>query len=439
MSQQHQHQSRPEETPSSTTPASPRPDLGSNAGQQRQLRPEDDNNPWIPDFIEPATDWLGDQWDSWWAEDDSEQANDGATPAPAPGVTPPTPPAPAVSSWWQTYRATSGRDARQALVVAAAQRGEMAGHLSALSPEQRRGDWRFPYQQALDLYQLYATQQASGHDLGEMAQTQADYMTAEDERVAREASGGGAPTREQLEEAREQRNEQTYAPDAEESSLLWPSMPQAERDAWIARGARAKATLLAHLRAEHPDFALRDDQIIVDFEEVEAEAAVAYNDGQDHCVIGFDVVQSIERNPEFAVSTVAHELFGHNEFDRGFSVSEELFREAVARQRGVDASSVILTDDEWSRFNYFESEIASLVWEHDLYVGSDDAGQTNPLGSPASYMSTLLSNLNGQWAPDLVEPLVRGLYARFVADPDISAAAAAFFAQSCRTHLGIAL
>ncbi len=434
MSQHHQHRNAPRPEASEAGGEAPQQDFGSNAEQQRRLRPQDEDNPWIPNFIEPATDWLAEQWDDFWSSDEQQQQVD--SPAPAPGVTPPSPAPPAVAGWWGTYRG-SDRTGRQRMVFEAAQRGEMSGHFGALTPEQRRGDWREPYQQALDFYQLYATEQAAGRSLEEMGQTQADYMTAEDERAAREAAGGGEVTPEQLEQAREERLEQDYAPEAEESSLRWPRMPQSERDAWNARGAAAKAALLAHLRARHPQFALRDDQIIVDFEAVEAENAVAYNDGRDHCVIGFDVVQAIERNPEFAVSTVAHELFGHNEFDRGFSVSEELFKQAVARQRGVDPSSVTLTPEEWSRFNYFESEIASLVWEYDLYVGSDAAGQTNPLASPANYLVTLLSNLRGQWAPDLVGPLVRGLHARFVADPDISEAAARFFAEGCRAHLGI--
>lgn len=54
-------------------------------------------------------------------------------------------------------------------------------------------------------------------------------------------------------------------------------------------------------------------------------------------------------------------------------------------------------------------------------------------------MSTLLSDLSGQWAPDLIEPLIRGPRARFVADPDISEPAARFSATSCGTHLGISL
>jgi hypothetical protein len=355
---------------------------------------------------------------------------------------PQTPSAPTQThtDWWASYRGTTGRDAREVLVRAALTAGEMKAHLAALTPEQRRGEYQHPYQQALDLVQSIETQRAAGATLPEMATTQSDFMRNEETRIAKEASGGDKDVTEaDLDKAREQRLEQDYAPEADVSTLIWPTLDATERAEWVTRGAAAKTALLAHLKAKHPKFALNDDQIVVKFEEVEAENAVAYNDGADHCVIGFDIVAAIERNPEFAVSTVAHELFGHNEFDQGFSVSEELYKASVARQRGVPVEDVVLTSDEWSRFNYFESEIASLVWEYDLYVASDSSGQSNPIGSPADYMTSLLTNLNGQWAPDLIGPLVTGLHARFRVDPDISDAATAFFADACNTHLGVRL
>ncbi|RME27010.1 MAG: hypothetical protein D6798_05525 [Deltaproteobacteria bacterium] len=395
---------------------------------QERLRPSGDNNPWIPDIIE---DWL-------WGPEETPRGPD-TTPAPAPGVTPPTPSPPDATSWWDAYRAESSKARRQQLVFAECDAGRMQGRISALTRDQRHGAYRDAVQEALDFLQLHATLRASGTDEAAMAQRQAEYMTEEERRLAQQQGAGPTPTPQQIEQARAERNQQDYVVEPEQSRLRWPRLSPAEQQRWNARGAAARRVLAAHINRRYPQYPVTESQIIIDFAEVERLGAVAFNDGQNHCTIGFDVVEAVELNPEFAVSTVVHELFGHNEFDRGFSVSERLFVEAVARQRGVRVEDVQLTDDEWSRFNYFESEIASLVWEFDLYIARDDQGHVNPLGSPQALMVSLMRNLQSQWAPDLVRPLLSGLYTRFRADPDVSDAAARFFADNARQHLGITL
>lgn len=392
----------------------------SNAQAQEKLaRPAGDNSPWIPDFIE---DWL------WGPEEAPPRA---AGPAPV---------ATGSTSWWDTYKAEPDARRREQMVVQETAASKMEAHFNELTREQRLGAYRDPCQEALDFYQLHATLGAAGKSEDELAKSQADHMTAEEQRVARAQSGTKkAPTPKELEQARKELDEQDYVVEPDAGALVWPSLSPAEQAAWQTRGLAARTILTAWINTRHPEYALTVDQIVVDFAEVERLGAVAYNQGDDKCTIGFTVVEATEMNPEFAVSTVVHELFGHNEFDRGFSVSERLFREAVAKRRGVRPEDVVLTEDEWSRFTYFETEIASLVWEYDLYVGSDDKGHQNPLGAPGALMVSLMRNLQSQWAPDLVEPLFTGLYRRFLVDPAVSDAAAEFFRSSAETQLGVHL
>ncbi len=418
-----------------TAMISPRPEVGEGAGDGEDAQ--------VQGPLDEAIQWLEERWDDlveWWNEDEEQEGAD-QQPAQSPDAGPDGgTPAPAVcdTSWWEAYRAESSQGARQQLAFEACDQNRIDGLVGCLTQEQRQVTYLAQLQEVLDFVQLHATQRAAGTDLQGMGRTQAAYMTAQDEALAREETGGREPTEDELAEARAEREEQDYAPDADESTLQWPRMVQRDRDAWIARGVTAKATILAHIAANHPEFTVTEDQIVVDFEQVEAANAVAYATGTQ-CFVGFDVVVAIERNPEFAVSTICHELFGHNNFDRSISVSETLYRQAVAQQEGVAPEDVQLTEDQWSRFNYFESEIASLVWEYDLYIGSDEEGNVNPLGSPEALMVTLMQNLQSQWAPQLVTPLFQGLHRRFQVDPAISDPAAAWYAACVQNHLGITL
>lgn len=398
-----------------------------NESSQRVTRHRGGRSDWIPDLVE---DWL-------WGPEEAPGAGQGplnsTSDAPANGE----PVAAPATSWWDRYRAESSEACRQQLVFNECDAGGMSGRILELTGEQQRGAYRDAVQEALDFLQLHATLRAGNTDLDAMAQQQADYMTAEDRRLAQQQSGDQPPTQQQLDEASDARNQQAYVVEPPSSDLRWPKLSREEQEGWHIRGQAATDVLVAHIRQHHPEYATNASQIIVDFGEVERLGAVAFNDGQNHCTIGFDMVEAVELNPEFAVSTVVHELYGHNEFDRGFSVSERLFREAVARQRGLPVDQVELSKDEWSRFRYFESEIASLVWEYDLYVGEDAQGHINPLGSPQDLMVTLMNNLQSQWAPELIAPLLRGLHQRFQADPNLSAAAAKFFSDNAHQHLGI--
>jgi hypothetical protein len=404
---------------SAARPAGGQEDGGIAAGGPRTpAQPHGDN--WIHDFIE----------DGIWGPE--EPATGGGAPTPAP--------APRTTAWWDAYQAETDAGRREQMVVAETAAGRMQAHFDELDRTQRLGAYRERFQEALDYYQLHATLDAAGRTEPQLAQAQGDHMQREDERVVRERSGAGhAPSQAERDQARAELNQQDYVTEPPANQLVWPNLSPAEQAAWQARGAAARGTLVAWINARHPEYALRIDQIVVNFGRVERLGAVAYAQGNDTCTIGFTVVEAVEQNPQFAVSTVVHELFGHNEFDRGFSVTERLFREAVARQRGVRPEEVQLTADEWSRFNYFESEIASLVWEYDLSIARDAQGRTNPLGTPEDLMVSLMRNLQSQWAPDLVVPLFTGLYRRFQADPALSDAAAEFFRASAQRHLGISL
>jgi hypothetical protein len=411
--------------PSKATPPTPEPESeqaaaprSNAAAQERMARPAGSNNPWIPDFIE---DWL-------WGKEEAAPAAAAKAAAPKTDTT-----------WWDRYKAEASATKREEMVRTETTASRMQARFDALSRDQRLGAYKDAIQEALDFYQLHATLNSAGKTQAQLGKSQADHMAAEEKRLATKSSPKKAPTQKELDEARKQLDKQDYVVEPEADALVWPNLSVAEQARWVARGNAARAKLCAHINAKHPQYKITIEQLVVDFAEVERLGAVAYNQGDDRCTFGFTVVEATEMDPEFAVSTVVHELFGHNEFDRGFSVSERLFREAVAQRRGVKPEDVVLTDDEWSRFVYFETEIASLVWEYDLYVGKNARGQRNPLGSPGELMVSLMRNLQSQWAPDLAGPLLTGLHRRFQADPAVSDAAAEFFRKSAETELGLSL
>ena len=102
-------------------------------------------------------------------------------------------------------------------------------------------------------------------------------------------------------------------------------------------------------------------------------------------------------------------------------------------------------NEEWLRFDHFESEIGALIRETSFWVASQDldsdgtieASEENPLGAPDVLLDDLLRNLGGQFSPTLQGPFVIGLARRFEADPRITDAANTMFASACQRVLGV--
>ena len=102
---------------------------------------------------------------------------------------------------------------------------------------------------------------------------------------------------------------------------------------------------------------------------------------------------------------------------------------------------------EWTRFEYFESEIGAVMREESFWQASRDLdgdgvvgpAEENPLGSPQVLLDRLLTDLAGQFAPELLQPFLIGLARRFEADPRVTPTAEVMFADTCLRLLGVRL
>ena len=347
--------------------------------------------------------------------------------------------------WWNEYKG-AGETRRQEMALEAWQQNELNGHIDALSDtEQVDGDeYRDELGEVLDYLQQFEMMRAAGMTWEEMVVAQGQFL-ADDARADAEATHGGPVTDADIVAAhQESTGDQEYL--GEEDTTWWDSLTPQQQAEWETRGQTAIATWVAHAHGTHPELEVKAREVGVDLPG--NSNSVAYVDGNGKCWIGRETIEAIELNPSYADSTIMHEIRGHPEFDTGFSLSMELYDEAAPAISGYTrpGAGSDERDDEWIRWEYFESEIGSLMREEAFWVDSQDLdgngtieeAEENPLGSPEALLNDLLANVAGQFAPELQGPFVSGLARRFEADPRITEAASAMFAAACQRHLGVA-
>lgn len=347
--------------------------------------------------------------------------------------------------WWVEYKAAA-ESHRAEMALQAWRDGVLTQHVRALSNEQAVDDAHFRDElgEVLDYLQQLEMMQAAGMTWEEMASTQGQHMLAEARAAAAAASPDSGPVSDADLQAAHQDSvaDQDYL--GEEDTSWWDSLTPAMQARWNQRGADAIRAWVAHAQGAHPDMAVQASEIGVDIPG--NSNSVAYVDGRGKCWIGKTTIEAIERNPAYADSTIMHEIRGHPEFDTGFALSMELYDAAAPSLPGYTrpAQGSDERDDEWTRFEYFESEIGALMREESFWVDSQDldgdgtieASERNELGSPEDLLHDLLSNLAGQFAPQLQGPFVTGLARRFEADPRVTPAASELFARTCEQILG---
>ena len=207
-----------------------------------------------------------------------------------------------------------------------------------------------------------------------VAQAQANEMIARNTAAATAARPVGAAPPTTADVAAQQQNQVSQTSIAPQTRTLTPA-----REARLTRAANAAVTRFVEWGTRtHPDLHITAAHFRVAVREVwdRGDGIIAFADqgGAPRCVIGESFTQAATANPAYALPTVVHELWGHNEYgpygQPGSEQGLEIYDRAAALMPGyvrpADGSSE--RTSEIDAYAYQETEMYSLMREVEFYA-----------------------------------------------------------------------
>ncbi|KYF58580.1 hypothetical protein BE08_11695 [Sorangium cellulosum] len=329
--------------------------------------------------------------------------------------------------------------------------GHLGPMLRALDPADVAVGGRFeqPLRDLLQRVQrlgALGSAQASGlQDEAAMAQTQATFMDqrAVTAATARLPRGVRRPTHAQIAAAHRGEVSQTsIAPQrrtlTRQRETQLTTEANAAVTAFVAWCQRVRPEL--HITAAHFRVAVREV-----FERGEGIIAFADQGGVTRCVVGEAFTVAVNADPAYALPTVVHELWGHNEYgaygDPGTEYGLELYDRAAAQMPWYTQPTGQRRTSEIDAYAYQETEMYSLMREVEYYTPNAPAHQAALADinyDPAPAIAGRIRLITQQWEPRVAKALVRGLYQRFRIEPRIVPAALAAFESGVRRNFSAA-
>jgi len=199
-------------------------------------------------------------------------------------------------------------------------------------------------------------------------------------------------------------------------------------DASVAaqQNARIQAAIpgfVDYMTRHHPEIGFTTARIRADAARCHQMGSMAFvEQPASIAVVGVRFAELCEANPAYAVPTIVHELYGHNEYgDSGAPETEagqELYEEARSRP-GMPASLTAANGE--GSFGYIETEIYSLLREVDYYTPTAEADRGRPgvhtNYSPREGIESRLLAARRLYDERVATAQLRGLYRRLRADP----------------------
>jgi hypothetical protein len=280
-----------------------------------------------------------------------------------------------------------------------------------------------------------------------VAQAQANEMIARNTAAAAAARPVGAPPPTTADVAAQQQNQVSQTSISPQTRTLTPA-----REARLTRAANAAVThFVAWVTRTHPDLHITAGHFRVAVREVwdRGDGIIAFADqgGAPRCVIGESFAQAATANPAYALPTVVHELWGHNEYgpyaQPGTEQGLEIYDRAAARMPGYvrPADGSADRTSEIDAYAYQETEIYSLMREIEFYTPNaprDRAALDSINYDPAPTIATRIGLIKTQFDARVARSIVRGLYQRYRTDPRLVPAAIAAFAAGVRSNFSAA-
>jgi hypothetical protein len=216
----------------------------------------------------------------------------------------------------------------------------------------------------------------------------------------------------------------------------WGGLLPAAKTSWTDRGNKAISAMVSYAGTKAPELRLSTASFELDFDGVDRISQSAFATGGSvpgvTVMVGFEFVAATEVNPAYALSTVVHELKGHPMYNvaggPASTYAGKLYQDAAAQVPATKTVDPTGTET----FDYWNSEIYSLLKEIPYWSSVSQADAAKNLGIPGNTQNvaqlnydprdeikTNLDSIRKNWEPSLVNGIVRGLYKRVAADPSM--------------------
>lgn len=326
--------------------------------------------------------------------------------------------------------------------------GDITKMLKMLPPKDATGIYRNELIKILRWIEETETLQIAGVTEERLAKTQQKWMTAKAEQDAKaKLSSNGVkrpPTPTELEEARKAAVEKTSIQPA--TTNRWRTMKPSAKKQWKKDAKVAVKAVVAWAAKSYPELSLTQKHFVIDPDGIEKRGqgilAMGGVDsaGKDVAIVGIDFINTAKQNPDYVISTVVHEVFGHPEYgEYGKEYHLALYRRAAKKMKGYKKPKPgsQAESQEIDAYAYQETEIYSLLRELPYFPAA--AAKTNPnlaqqAGDPTPMIDDHVATIKEQWEPSIAAALLHGLYQRFVQDPRLQKVAIQAFCSAVKNH-----
>jgi hypothetical protein len=279
-----------------------------------------------------------------------------------------------------------------------------------------------------------------------VVQAQANEMIARNTAAAAAARPAGAPPPTPADVAAQQQHQVSETSIAPQTRTLTPA-----REARLTRAANTAVTRfvdwVTRVTRTHPELHITAAHFRVAVREVwdRGDGIIAFADqgGAPRCVIGESFTQAATANPAYALPTVVHELWGHNEYGPYAQPDSEQGLEIYDRSAALmpgyvrPAEGSAERTSEIDAYAYQETEMYSLMREVEFYTPNaprDRAALDSINYDPAPTIATRIGLIKTQFEARVARSIVRGLYQRYRMDPRLVPAAIAAFTAGVRSN-----
>ena len=335
--------------------------------------------------------------------------------------------------------------------------GWIANMLKALSPQDAADNFVDEVREILRWVEEAETRKATGLSDEDMAELQAKYMESKrtklaEEKIEKETPKGVAPappTAEQKAEAHKEIVSKSSVEKKTEAELEWLKKKEEEKRKWDERAKAVIKSITSLANSKYPELKVKESSFNANFEDIErrGKRVIAMTgtgpDGARQLVIGYAFVETAEVNPEYVMSIVVHELFGHPEFGSyGTEYLLNLYDTAATKMADYTQPTGEERLKEIDNFAYQGTEIFSLLRGFAYHTPISDEDREKHKGKrlvsvdPKETVQHRIGLIRKNWDPKLSPALVRGLYKRFNLDPRLTPEAIDAFRDGVRAVFG---